>query len=182
MQMKLRLSVKNMTIPRVKDMNKAAKSVLCAGLIGMTLGFLPNFTNMPSAIAQKTKICRVSGLSSAYKKLGAIPIIEAATNGASYSATAYKAGNNSFAYMVLDRSQTIVARVDLTYSVDRRGRNIANIKVCGNVQSASEFPGLQFSFTGGKRVNVSALGTQSFTHVVPRRLHSTAILTVIDAT
>ncbi|RUT05170.1 hypothetical protein DSM106972_039910 [Dulcicalothrix desertica PCC 7102] len=162
-------------------MKKNSKSVLLFSLVSLTLSFTQNF-EIQSANAQTTKVCRVPALSSGYRKLGEVPIIERKTNGAKYSSTAYSAGNRRFTYLVIEsEKQNIVGRVDLNYSTDRRGRNVANIKVCGNVQQTSDFPGLKFNFLDGKSVSVSVLGTQSVTHVIPKPAHTTSVLTVIDA-
>ncbi|BAZ40193.1 hypothetical protein NIES4101_61540 [Calothrix sp. NIES-4101] len=160
---------------------KISKSIFLSSLVGLTLGFYPNLA-IQHANAQTTKSCSPSRLNSSYRKIGELPILEAKTNGASYSSTAYSAGNNRFAYLVLDSAKKTAARVDLTYSVDKKGRNIANIRVCGDVQNSSELPLLKFNFLRGKSIGVYTLGTQNLTYVVPRASHTTTIQTVIDAT
>ncbi|PAX45740.1 hypothetical protein [Brunnivagina elsteri] len=162
-------------------MKKISKFVSLSSLVGLTLGFSPNLA-IQSANAQTTKSCSAASLNSAYRKLGELPIVEVKTNGAAYSSTAYSGGNKRFAYIVLDSTKKTVARVDLSYSINQKGRNIASIKVCGDVQKSSEFPAVKFNFSGGKLINVSVIGTQNLTYVVPKPAHTTTILTVIDAT
>jgi hypothetical protein len=160
---------------------KISKSVFFSSLVGLTLGFSANL-EIQSADAQTTKACSIASLNSGYRKLGEVPILEKKTNGVNYSSTAYSAGNKRFAYLVLDSAKKNVARVDLSYSIDKKGRNVANIKVCGNVQNSSDFPVIKFNFLGGKSIAISALGTQNLTYVAPKAAHTTTVQTVVDAT
>ncbi|AFZ01053.1 hypothetical protein [Calothrix sp. PCC 6303] len=162
-------------------MKKISKSVFLSSLIGLTLSSYPNLA-IQSVNAQTTKACSVTSLNSAYRKLGGLPILEAKTNGANYSSTAYSAANNRFAYLVLDSTKKTVARVDLSYSTDKKGRNIASVKVCGDVQKSSELPLIKFNFLNGKSIGIYTFGTQNLTYIVPKPAHTTTIQTVIDAT
>ncbi|AKG24940.1 hypothetical protein [Calothrix sp. 336/3] len=162
-------------------MKKITKSVFVSSLVGLTLGFFPSLI-IQSANAQSTKSCSIASLNSTYRKLGELPILEARTSGASYTSTAYSAGNKRFVYMVFDSAKKPVARVDLVYSTNTKGRNVANIKVCGDVQQSSERPLIKFNFVNGKSMGVYTLGTQNLTQVVPKLAHTTTIQTVFDAT
>jgi uncharacterized alpha/beta hydrolase family protein len=159
---------------------KISKSVFLSSLVGLTLGFYPNLA-IQSVNAQTTKSCSATSLNSTYRKLGELPILEAKTNGTSYSSTAYSAPNNRFAYLVLDSAKKTVARVDLSYSTDKKGRNVASIKVCGDVQKSSELPLIKFNFLSGKSIGVYTFGTQNLTYIVPKPAHTTTVQTVIDA-
>ena len=66
----------------------------------------------------------------------------------------------------------MVVCVELSYSIDKKGRNVANIKVCGNIQKSSDFPVVKFNFLGGKSMRISALGTQNLTYVAPKPAHN----------
>jgi hypothetical protein len=161
---------------------KINQSVFVSSLCGLSLalGFYPNMT-IQGVNAQATKVCSPTSLNSTYRKLGELPILEAKTNGATYSSTAYGAPNNRFAYLVLDSAKKTVARVDLSYSTDKKGRNVASVRVCGDVQQSSELPLLKFNFLNGKSIGVYTFGSQNLTYIVTRPAHTTTIQTVVDA-
>lgn len=143
--------------------------------------FLLSGVNAQTAKAQVRKACEFGQIGSGASLIGQVPIDKnSQTQDETYKATAYKVGGGGFSYLITDKFNKSVSRVELEYFKPTGKGQLVKISVCGRVQNNPNIPYLNFKFLNSRTIKVKALGTQSFTYSVSKPAHTTTVQTLIE--